>query len=421
MTCEFRDTFSISTIASTAALASLPPSELTIKFDRRSTGNPIDFKAKKVRQNKHPKRISKPRLLEVAQHIDVTAPVPPISIFNPNPHPYLSHNERHLLHHYFTSTSNTVVLQGPMERHWVDLVPLCVQSHDYVVYGLLCLSALHLASLHFSSSGDRSICNKYHNTAVENMCKGISKFRTSEKDLHAGNMNSVFTFSGLNLFFELALMADIVYGEKNTIKHEIDRFVQMAMLTRNVIGLWLSFPMSFYWKMNKEEAEFTEMIRASTATDLEEAFEREVCQIIESRDIPEISSVMSWLHDLNSIITATDSFLERDLYTQAINILHVIFHLMATNPEDWVIVLRWMNKSASYMHLLQARKPFALVILGHYCVLLHHGPGQKLWWMRNWGQSMLHAIYDLLDDAWRAHLGWAMDTIQPGRTSPLVV
>jgi hypothetical protein len=173
--------------------------------------------------------------------------------------------------------------------------------------------------------------------------------------------------------------------------------------------------------MNKEEAKFHEIIRASTATDVEEEFEREVCQIRESGDITEVSSVMSRLHDLNTTITATDSLLERDLYTQAINALHVIFYLVATSPQDWVIVLRWMNKSASYIHLLQARKPFALVILGHYCVLLHHGPAKRLWWMRNWGQSMLYAIYDLLDDTWRAHLAWAMDVIQPGRTSPLII
>lgn len=403
-------------------MASLPPSKLTIKFDRRSAGTVIDFEAKRFRQNRQ--RISKQRLPEEVQRddgIDLTASVPPISIFYPNQHPYLSHSERHLLHHYFTSTSKTVELQGPMDRHWIDLVPLCVQSHDYVVYGLICLSALHLASLHFSSSGDRSICKKYHNTAVKNMCKGMSKFRTSEKDLHAGNMKSVFTFSGLSLFFELALMADMVYGEQNAKKHEVDRFVQMAMVTRNVSGLWLSFPMSFFWKMNKEEAEFVETARTSTAAGLVEIFGREVCQIIESRDIPEISSVMGRLHDLNSSITTSGSFLERDIYTQAINTLHVVFDLVAKNPEDWVIVLRWTNKSASYIHLLQARKPFALVILGHYCVLLHHGPGQRLWWMKNWSQSMLYAIYEVLDDTWKHYLGWAIDAIKPGRSSPLVV
>jgi hypothetical protein len=239
--------------------------------------------------------------------------------------------------------------------------------------------------------------------------------------LHAGNMSPVFTFSGLTMICELALMADIVYGKRDDKQHEVDRFVQMAMLIRNVSGLWLSFPLSFYWKMNKEEAEWHEMIKAGTCSDICEEFERVVCQIRKSGDIQEISSVMDRLHDLNSIVTATDSLLEKDLYTQAINGLHVVFYLFAKNPDDWVVVLRWMNKSASYMHLLQARKPFALVILGHYCVLLHHGPGKQLMWMTNWGHSMLQAIFDLLDDTWRTHLAWAMDAVKPGRKSPLVV
>jgi hypothetical protein len=249
-------------MASTAALASLPASQLTIKFDRRSAGAAIDYKAKRFCPNRRHKRSSKPRLPEEVQQdcgdfIHPTVPVPPINIFHLNTHPYLGHNERHLLHHYFTSTSNTVVLQGPMERHWIDLVPACAQSHDYVVYGLLCVSALHLASLHFTSSGDRSMCNKYHNMAVEEMCKGMSKFRLSEKDLHAGNMNPVFTFSGLSLISELALMADIVYGEQNGKQHEVDRFVQMALLIRNVSGLWHTFPISFFLENEQGRSEIS--------------------------------------------------------------------------------------------------------------------------------------------------------------------
>lgn len=417
--CGFQDAI----ITATIDLASLPPSQLTIKFDRRSTRPAKEFAPKKDRPNKKQKRNHKPPYPEQAQphcgdFIDCTAPVLSLDIFYPDTHSYLTNTERHLLHHYFMNTSNTITLKGPMERHLVDLVPGCVQSHDYIVYGLLSMSALHLAFLHFSHSGDRSTCVKYHNMGVENMCKGISKFRTSETNLHAGNMKAVFAFSGLSLILELALMADIVYGGKNHKEHEVDRFVRLAQLVRNVSGLWLSFPLSFYWKMNGKEVEWHEMIRAGTSVDTQEEFEQEVCQIRKLDDIiPEISSTMSWLHDLNNIFTPADSLEERELYTQAINSLHMSFHHFTTNPDDWVVVLRCMNKSSSFTHLVQQRKPFALVILAHYCVLIHHGPGAKLWWMRNWGQSMLQAIFDELDDTWKTHLAWAMDAIKPGRMS----
>lgn len=52
----------------------------------------------------------------------------------------------------------------------------------------------------------------------------------------------------------------------------------------------------------------------------------------------------------------------------------------------------------------------ALVILAHWAVLLHSVSAQ--WWAGERGRLLVEAIFQELDDEWRAAVQWSMDVVQ---------
>ncbi|KAH8691618.1 hypothetical protein BGW36DRAFT_439426 [Talaromyces proteolyticus] len=423
--CDYLDYFtteysSTSVNLDTRTLASEP--ELSIKFDRRSAGAAIYSNTQRRPTNRRRKRASNSGHSEAyvkSRDVCVYAPIPNIKVLFPINHPYLDQDDLELLNHFFTITSGSMSSKGPMERRILNLVPTYVQSCDYVVYALLCISALHINHLHSaSSSGDPLSRIKYHNMAVKYLGKGASRFRTAERILNSDNMDPIFTFSGMTIICELGFMGNLVSGpHQQKGQDEIDRFLQMILFIRRVTSLWFSFPLSFYETWNPQKAEmYTQVKKEMDIAELEE----ETLRIDNSGVIPEISSAMKRLHNLNND-TTTNSLVEREIYSEAITILHLISYHVASNPEEWALALRWLTRSTPYTLLLQNRKPLALVILGYYCVLLHRGPGQSVWWMKDWAIVVIYAIFNALDETWRHHLTWAMDATKLSKPSPLVM
>ncbi|CAG8907506.1 unnamed protein product [Penicillium salamii] len=62
---------------------------------------------------------------------------------------------------------------------------------------------------------------------------------------------------------------------------------------------------------------------------------------------------------------------------------------------------------AGFLDLLDARQPFALVVLAHYAVVLHHL--RDSWWMGDWGMRILSRIGDSVPPEWKALIGWPVD------------
>lgn len=62
-----------------------------------------------------------------------------------------------------------------------------------------------------------------------------------------------------------------------------------------------------------------------------------------------------------------------------------------------------------FIQLLQAKAPEALVILAHYCVVLHHL--DRYWWMEGWAAHLMENIYKSLTETWREWIEWPSSVI----------
>ncbi|KAF3802199.1 hypothetical protein GCG54_00012445 [Colletotrichum gloeosporioides] len=82
----------------------------------------------------------------------------------------------------------------------------------------------------------------------------------------------------------------------------------------------------------------------------------------------------------------------------------------ASTPALNVAVSWPMVLSSGFMALLEAQHPAALVVLAHYCTVLHEG-GLHFWFMKDWGSHLISAILRSLAPKWHELIDWPVHYI----------
>lgn len=110
----------------------------------------------------------------------------------------------------------------------------------------------------------------------------------------------------------------------------------------------------------------------------------------------------------NDIETMRDATHRTDLYDSAIEHLSHALEGLMKGGEPKVFALWWgFRIPMEFLELLEARRPFALVVLAHYAVVLHHL--KSSWWMGDWGNRILRKIGDILEPEWQDLINWPID------------
>ncbi|KIN08884.1 hypothetical protein OIDMADRAFT_48727 [Oidiodendron maius Zn] len=379
---------SISTTLYTPTTAS-PSLDISFVFDHRSTQ--CSLTQGSLRQ-----------IVQIPQ--DCISPVPQLSqavgfglqTICPN----LAYQETELLHHFFTFALFTFVPRGDIDYHIIQLILPTLQSSEFVLRAVLGISALHLASLYSETN-----CSRYQNLALEHLYQGTSSFRTTVDRLDPQNIDAIFTFSGMSILFEIALMhpAYKIYLREQS---PIDQLLQVFILWRKIVTLRQSFPQSFRQAILPKQV----IVQGMTDAHRSKMMESKLAQMQHFGLLSsELDSITQRLHSLNRA-TTTDSA-EVQIYAEAIDLLHLTFSNFIKSPGHWSLALLWPSgMSMSCVEHMRERRPFALLLLGYYCALLHHGTNQ--WWMREWDRSVLSAISQTLDGQWIKHISWAVQAVQ---------
>lgn len=59
-----------------------------------------------------------------------------------------------------------------------------------------------------------------------------------------------------------------------------------------------------------------------------------------------------------------------------------------------------------FFALVRIRKPEALVLLAHFCIVLDELNNDGVWYMRGWSRSLFDECVRYLDDHWARYLAW---------------
>ena len=286
--------------------------------------------------------------------------------------PSLNLENIYLIIHWFTTTVHIVnPISNPSSLHICQPVILNeVMQHNFLLHGLLALSALHLADSHPDPQ-------KYTRIATAHHTQELALYHSIPSNINEANYSASIAFSSITIMFAFGLsrpqsskavgielvndIAQIFLLAKG--RHKVVRIAD-DLECRAGSNIFLSHNLN----------------TNSPSADTEAAFDR--------------------LHALNQ---GHDTA----LYTLAISSLKSVFETLAEEGNDNPhAALEWANTlPEEFVSLIRKWHGLALVIVAHYCVVLN--TALQVWWLRGWGRGLFGVIWRSLDPNHRDALRWA--------------
>lgn len=296
----------------------------------------------------------------------------------------LDTKSQEILHHY-TSSASLEFGQTKNTHVWQVVIPQMAFAHDFLLHGILAISALHLSTRQTSRKTEllqSAICSE--NLALPAFRESLS--REKSQDIHA-----VFAFAGFVVPYMLAMSGS--FDSPDCIPTLDGKHAHWFLSLRGVIALlakawgqlaqgplspWFapSDPIEDYG-INPDDIHFVKAYAILQSTDSPQ-----------TPDEKALSSCQKALDELRRVAALP--------YSPCQTVNHVAAALIwpGTITEQYIL-------------LLDQRRPEALIVLAHYCVLLKRI--NSCWYFDGVGKNMLGQIDKLLGEEWKPGIKWALE------------
>jgi hypothetical protein len=287
-----------------------------------------------------------------------------------------------LLHHY---TSITCLTFGDDRRKWLwqKEIPQMAMTHDFLMHGLLAISALHLSTLqpHRKEELTRRATLSEH--------LGLPSFRDFVSHNNPHNIHAVVAFAGF--------VVPYVCGSLETLTGRIPSldddhphwFFAFRGLLQMVGKSWIVLRTGPFGSLLHRGPTFT----LDTVENPDDVQLARVHQLLEpsshysEEDLAVLEVCKAALDELRRLFACP----HEPMRTRVMIAIHV-----------------WPGTvSQRFIEIMQERRPEALVILAHYCVLLKKV--DSCWWLAGVGNRMLAAIDQALGQDWRPWIEWPLE------------
>ncbi|CAI7651290.1 unnamed protein product [Penicillium glandicola] len=289
-----------------------------------------------------------------------------------------------LMMHWCTSTYKSMAGDPAAERIWQTTIPQLSLHYPALRQGILALSALHLASTSTSSRRWR-----YLDRSRSHQAQALAGLRIESKE-NAPESESQATFALCCIMIVFTFGYCQIDSENDSDEEQpdvLDEFFEVFQLTRWLVSILM--------------------------TSMERITAGELNPLLHPEDPPPTMPDM-WrlvvlsLQRQNDMEGMRDTTHQTDLYDSAIEHLGHALEQLMKGGQPKVFAFCWSFRiPAEFLELLEGRQPFALVVLAHYTVILHHFRGS--WWMGDWGNRILQEIGDVLDPEWQDLINWPID------------
>jgi hypothetical protein len=289
-----------------------------------------------------------------------------------------------LLHNYSTSTSYTLSADPVLKNLWRVNVPQLGFAYEFVMRGILALSALHLA---YQNPEKRDFYTAQavlqHQTALRTAIDLLTQV-TDE------NCSALWIFSALTSFFAMASPrkpGDFLLVGESGIAEWLYVFQGVRSITESsqeILARGILSPMF------KARGPMVQMMEPDFKAD-------------------------DHLSHLRHHITASVSDAEAaGIYLAAVDELDksytIAYHPSSPKDVPYEILLTWLyHLSPEFLIQLRDHTQEALAIFAYGCVML-----RKLdfcWWMEGWSVHLISRIYFSLDEEHRAWIQWPIAEI----------
>ncbi|OLN96228.1 Sterol regulatory element-binding protein ECM22-like protein 1 [Colletotrichum chlorophyti] len=314
----------------------------------------------------------------------------------PNGPPFsavLNADDLELLHHYMCHTAITL----GEARVWREHVPRLGFHHHYVLHMVLAISAQHLARLRPSKAAHyEALADRHSTSALPAVTNFISQLNNDNCQAlyHTTVLVCLSTFAKKPSPGHLLVIAENGEVPWWGLMRGV-RIVVKRMGIQAIIAGWADDGVSF-------EQTWTH------------------CPPLPAP----IQKMVHWekRFDELSDLVATTSEPERAMYTASLESLKDCFKMTygtEAEPEPHIqgkfeVVMRWLyNMSDEFVLRLERRQPLALILLGHFSVLIQ--TLEHFWFMQGWSKHLANGMFRTLDPQHAHWLQWPTEQINhPG-------
>lgn len=294
------------------------------------------------------------------------------------------------MHHFATATFRSICTSETEFEVWQVIVPRLALQHEFLMNGILALSALHIAT-QYPAREDRNeppTSLAYIDTALQYHNLSFAPFRTAIDHLTPQNCEAVAAQSIITTVIGIALpRMTAVQDEGCNMTENIIVVFELLQGVKNIYDIgraWIKLQF-FSRRKQMEDTDSSEMDANTTAaldrlvTINEEAFKKTV--------------------DMDQYQINTD----------------VIDHLRScsvlfASTGDPAHVLAWLAKvDKEFVDNVRHRQPLALLILMHWGVLLGRLEGHR-WWAQKSGRALVSELLRVIrpvDVRWEDSLLWS--------------
>lgn len=256
-------------------------------------------------------------------------------------------------------------------------------SHNFLLHGLLAISALHLSTLQPHRKGELT----RRATLYEHL--GLPSFRDFVSHDNPQNIHAVVSFAGF--------VVPYVCGSRDTLTGRIPSleddhphwFFAFRGLLQMVGRSWMILRTGPFSPLLERGPIFT----LDTIEHPDDVHLVKTYQLLAARDgssdedVEPLKVCKAALDELRRLFACPHT----PMRTRVMIAIHV-----------------WPGTvSQEFIRLIQERRPEALIILAHYCVLLKKV--DSCWWLAGVGNRMLAAIDEALGPEWRPWIQWPVE------------
>ena len=299
--------------------------------------------------------------------------------------PALQMPELELLHHFTTETCYTLSDRSQSHELWRVTVPQVAFEHDFLMRGILAIAALHLSYLRQDKQ------SYWTHVAAKQQDAALSTFRSIMSHMGESNCDALLALSSLIVVygFESPKNSNSL-GMFNYNGQESDEWLPLIRGVNSIImSVWP-------WIRNGR-------LKGLLHDHVQEPPRTELSRVL-SEQLSHLDNMCDRASGGPEVVSA---------YKAAVGALRLSLVRMNNRPQyecEVSIAFLWpVMIPQEYITMLNEKRPEALIILAHYCIILHQL--DHYWWMKGWAPHIIDNIHRELDEDWLYYLQWPTNVI----------
>ena len=303
--------------------------------------------------------------------------------------PALNVSDLELLHNFCTSTCYTLHSNPTLKTLWRVNAPQLGFAYDFVMRGILSLSALHLAH----SRPDQR--QEYISQAMQHNHAGLRTMTAVLPNINQKNCSAVYLFSVITFILTLASPrkpGDLLIMGQSGIAEWLTLFRGVHAIVKSFQDELQSGVLGPMFSVGSRRSQ----LRDARANELDPAAEDHHLGQLQSVIQQSVTDLHLLTIYMAAIVELRKSFAVA--YSEEIAVLE--------SSDVFIFLFR---VSEEYLYLLKDRTQESLAIFAYFCIITKRL--ENAWWSQGWSDHLMSQIHDLLDEEHRLWIRWPMEEI----------